>query len=44
MIGADLSENFVVLSRNELSVAEAAGAPASEGVTDWERERYCEFC
>lgn len=43
MIGPKLSENFVVLSENELAVAKAGGMLDSDSVTDWERERYRQF-
>jgi glutamine synthetase len=41
-IGSALSENFVVLSRNELSLASEAMAGDPDIVTEWERQRYLE--
>lgn len=43
-LGQDFSDNLVTLARHELSLAEAAGALGSDQVTDWERQRYREFC
>ena len=43
-LGTMLSENLVVLGRNELNLATEAGVLSAEGVTEWERERYREFC
>jgi glutamine synthetase len=42
-VGAELADNFVVLSRHELELARDAGVLDSETVTEWERERYREF-